>query len=79
MPTSSMTTFRPLETAATLKQILAQILHEHVPDGDDMTDGTGEDEEMEHGMHVFLLIERIEHSTRDVADALGNNPDEGRR
>ena len=29
---------------------------------------------MEHGMHVFLLVDTVEHSTRDVANTFCNNP-----
>ena len=59
--------------------ILLEILHQHVPDGDDMADGTGENEEMEHRVHVFLLMEGIEHGTRDITDTLSYEPDDGRR
>ena len=43
-----------------------------------MADGAREDKEMEHRVHVFLLMEGVEHRTRDVADALGDEPDDGR-
>ena len=42
-----------------------------------MADGAGEDEEVEDGVHVFLLVQRVEDGSRDVAHALGYNPDEG--
>ena len=42
-----------------------------------MTHATGEDEEMEHGVHVLLLVQGIEHGTRNVTHALGNEPDDG--
>ena len=42
-----------------------------------MTDGTGKDEEVEDGVHVLALVERVEDSSRDVADTLGHNPDKG--
>ena len=29
---------------------------------------------MEHGMHVFLLVNTVEYGARNVADAFGNNP-----
>lgn len=29
---------------------------------------------MEHGMHVFLLVDAVEHGSRDVAHALGDDP-----
>ena len=32
---------------------------------------------MEHRMHVFLLVQRVEHGTGDVANAFGNNPNDG--
>ena len=55
------------------------MFHQDIPDGDDMTDAACKDEEMEHGVHVFLLIQRIEDGTRDVTDSLGNQPDDGCR
>jgi hypothetical protein len=55
------------------------VFHEDVPHGDDVADGAGKDEEMEHGVHVFALVETVEDGTRDVAHALGDNPDDGAR
>ena len=40
-----------------------------------VADATCQDEEVEHGVDVFLLIDTVEHGTRDVADALCDNPD----
>ena len=54
-----------------------QLLHEDIPDGDDVADGAGKDEEVEYGVHVFLLIQAVEDGTCDVTDALGNQPDHG--
>lgn len=51
------------------------IFHEDVPNGDDVADTSCQDEEVEHGVHVFLLVDTVEHGTRDVADALCDNPD----
>ena len=51
------------------------IFHQNVPNGDYVADATCQDEEVEHGMHVFLLVDTVEHGTRDVADALCDNPD----
>ena len=51
------------------------IFHQNVPNGDDVADATCQDEEVEHGVHVFLLVDTVEHGTRDVADALCDNPD----
>lgn len=42
-----------------------------------MADAACEDTEMEYGMHVFRLVERIEHGTRDIEDALEHNPYKG--
>ncbi len=55
-----------------------EVLHEDVPNGDDVADGAGEDEEMEHGMHE-PLAEAVEDGSGDVADALGDNPRDGSR
>ena len=54
-----------------------QILHEDVPDGDDVADAAGEDEEMEDGMHVFPFVQTVEDGAGDIADAFADNPDEG--
>ena len=42
-----------------------------------MTDAAGDDEEMEHGMHVFRFIEGIKHRTHNITDTLGDEPDDG--
>ena len=39
-----------------------------------MSDAAEEDEEMEDGMHVALLVETIEDGTGDVGNALGYYP-----
>ena len=44
-----------------------------------MTDGTCKDEEVEHGVHILLLVQTIETCARDVADPLSDNPHEGGR
>ena len=33
---------------------------------------------MEHGVHVLRLVQTVEHGTRDVTDALGDEPDDSR-
>ena len=50
------------------------VLHQDVPDGDDMADAAGKNEEVEHGMHISLLVDAIEYGTRDIAYALGDDP-----
>ena len=42
-----------------------------------MADGARKDEEVEDGVHVLPLVQRVEHSARDVAHALSDNPREG--
>ena len=54
-----------------------EVLHEDVPDGDDVADAAGEDEEMEDGVHVAAFVQTVEQSAGDVADALGNDPYHG--
>ena len=56
---------------------LLKVFHQHVPDGDDVTDAAEEDEEVEDAVHITLLVESIEDSTRDIGDALGDEPDDG--
>jgi len=67
--------------SARLRELLfsLKILHQDVPDGDDVADGTGEDEEVENRVHEAASVERIEQGTSDVADAFGNNPRNGSR
>ena len=55
----------------------SKVRHQHIPDGNDMAYGASKDEEMEDGVHVFLLVQRVEYGTRDIADAFGHNPDKG--
>ena len=50
------------------------IFHENIPNCNDVADATSQNEEMEHGMHVFLLVDAVEYGTRNVADSFGNNP-----
>lgn len=50
------------------------IFHQNVPNGDDVADATSQNKEMEHGMHVFLLVDAVEHGSRNVAHALGDDP-----
>ena len=33
---------------------------------------------MEYGVHISLLMKGVEHRSRDVADTLGNKPDDSR-
>ena len=45
-----------------------------------MADAAGEYEEVEDGVHVLALVQRVEDGAGDVADALGDDPRErGRR
>lgn len=39
-----------------------------------MADASCQDEEMEDGVHVSLLVDAVEDGTRDIAYALGDNP-----
>jgi len=52
-------------------------IHKYVPYGDDMAEGPHEDEEMEHGVHVFALVQGIENRPGDVADTFGYDPGDG--
>ena len=56
-----------------------QILHEHIPDGDDMADGAGKDKEVEDGVHILRLVQRIEYGSRDITHAFGDDPDKSSR
>ena len=56
----------------------SEILHEDVPDGDDVADGAKEDEEVEGSVHVAAAApEAVEDGAGDVADALGHDPVDG--
>ena len=54
-----------------------QILHEHIPYGDDVADAACQDEEVENRVHVFLFIKAIEYRTCNIADAFGDDPRDG--
>lgn len=54
--------------------IILYVFHQDVPDGDDVADASRQDEEMEDGVHVSLLVDAVEDGTSDVAYALGNDP-----
>lgn len=56
-----------------------RILQQHIPDGDDVAKAAGEHEEMEDGVHESAFVETVEDGTGYVADAFGDNPDDGRR
>ena len=42
-----------------------------------MTDGAQQDKDVENGVHIGLLVERIEEGTRDVHHTFGDNPRRG--
>ena len=44
-----------------------------------MTDTTSQYEEMEDRMHILALVDTIEHSTSNITNALGNNPNDRSR
>lgn len=44
-----------------------------------MAKAAGEHEEMEDGVHESAFVETVEDGTGYVADAFGDNPDDGRR
>ena len=54
--------------------IILYVFHQDVPDGDDVADASCQDEEVEDGVHVSLLVDAVEDGTRDIAYALGDNP-----
>ena len=56
-----------------------QVFDEHVPYGHDVTDTACEDKEVEYGVHVAALVERVKDSTGDVAHPLGDDPYDGCR
>ena len=53
------------------------VLHEDVPNCYDVADATCQDEEVEDGVHEPFLVDAVEYGTRDVAYALGDDPDDG--
>ena len=44
-----------------------------------MADGAGEDKKVEHRVHILRLVQRIEYGSRDIADALSDDPDKSTR
>lgn len=53
---------------------LENVTYQNVPHGNDMADATRQYAEMEHGMHIFRLVKRIEDGTCDIEDTLKDNP-----
>lgn len=51
-------------------------MHEYIPNRNDMTDTSNKHKEVEDSVHE-VSAESIENSTGDVADSLGDNPDDG--
>ena len=56
------------------RNYLSRILHQHIPDGDNVADAAEEDEEMEDGMHEALLVETVEDGTGDIGNTFGYYP-----
>ena len=55
-------------------------MHQHLPNANDVTNRTCEDEEMEHGMNVGTVVRKgVDDSTRDVTHTLGHEPPYGGR
>lgn len=54
--------------------IILYVFHQDVPYGDDVADAACQDEEVEDGVHVSLLVDAVEDGTRDIAYTLGDNP-----
>ena len=54
-----------------------EILHQDVPDGDDVAQRAGKHEKVEHGVHVAATVERIENGAGNVTHTFGDNPYEG--
>lgn len=53
------------------------IFHQDVPDGDDVADASRQDKEVEHRVHVFFLVDAVEHGSCDIANAFCDNPPDG--
>ena len=54
-----------------------QVFHQDIPNGDDVTEASCEDEEVEDRMHIALMVKGVEEGSCDVAHALGYNPYHG--
>lgn len=54
-----------------------QVFHQDIPNGDDVTEASCEDEEVEDRMHIALMVKGVEDGSCDVAHALGYNPYHG--
>ena len=63
--------------ARDLRHFPLQPLHKYIPHSYDVADGTGEDEEMEDGVHEAALAQAIKQGTGNVADAFGYYPYHG--
>ena len=47
---------------------------QYIPYRHDVAYFAEEDEEMEHGVHILALVQRVEHRTGDVGHAFGDKP-----
>lgn len=63
-------------TTSVNQKVELDILHQNVPDCYDMADTSSQYKEMEDRMHILALVDTIEYSTRNIAYALGNNPND---
>jgi hypothetical protein len=54
-----------------------EIFEQHIPHSNDVADASCKNEEVEHRVHVFCFVQRIEHCSGYVAHTFGNYPHEG--
>ena len=54
----------------------SNVLHQHIPYGNDVADASCQHEEVEHGMHITRLVETVEHCSRYIAHALSDYPND---
>ena len=56
---------------------MSNVVFQNIPNREDMANGSSQNKEMEHGMHVRTLVEGIEQGSGDVADSFANDPTHG--
>ena len=58
---------------------MSNVVFQNIPNRKDVANGSSQNKEMEHGMHVRTLVEGIEQGSGDVADPFANDPTHGMR
>ena len=50
------------------------ILHQNIPNGNDMADAAQKHKKVEYGVHVSTLVNTVKYGASDITHSLGDNP-----